>query len=118
MELKYGFKKISGDNDIRSYRGDYSIYICDCPTGNCQLFSILYFGTALDMYATASSMKEFLRYISVSITGKKLLFVDIKSYNTTKLETVIPKAAIVFKQPYESTNDSRMVTYLININNL
>lgn len=87
------------------------------PTGNCQMSSLR---DAHNVFTL--SQKNAVMYLRElrNICCKKILLVDlndVKSY-TESVEKIFANGFIIAKTPYESTNESKMVLYLLNLDAL
>lgn len=89
------------------------------PFGNCQVYSVAHMGDILDPWNNYSK-EDKLQYLKeINKKAKKpQLICDIYERLSTELEKLFTEEDIVFKQPYKSTNGSKMVMYLIKTQSL
>ncbi len=102
------------EKDIRPLGG---AHLYRSPTSNCQFSSISGIQHLLSRTEdTRSIFKEIFK-----ATSKRLVLIDINTGDNyegkyeRKIEEVFKEDRIVFKQPYKSTNGSKMTMYLLNI---
>lgn len=81
------------------------------PFGNCQNFAISNFENLLQ-----GSDKDIYFFLlkTVFLSGKRLLIIDIK-YNRLERIKNLFNDCIIFEQPYESTNGSKMIILMIKL---
>lgn len=103
--------KLYGNNDI---------LVILSPTANCQIASI----AGVQLFIERKDAKEFFKKIYQAV-GKKLVLIDVKADNEDykrafedKIDAIFEPERIIFKQFYRSTNNSKMLMYLLNIEDL
>lgn len=102
---------------IREKRGNNTCSIAVRPTNNCQLSC---FGNFEDFYSFYDSdfknLKLHIKKIIGSTSGKPLLLIDIHQHNDKLIEAL--KDITLSSQNYYSTNESKMVIIILNINKI
>jgi len=88
-------------------------YLYSSPVGNCQTFSIAYVYKLLGL--SNESIKLLLRKIYEDVCRKQLL-IDVKLEVSDKaIEVFTPFSTNIISTPYKSTNGSRMVMHIIQL---
>lgn len=98
--------------------------VYDAPTGNCQLFSVCYFNN-LEYFKQnirlgkneKLDLTPVLQAIRNSVYNKRLMFIDVKKSQESFVEDLFKKSEIKTKTPYRSSNNSKMITYIIDMKN-
>lgn len=93
-------------------KGDV-FYTCPSPTGNCQVYSISYFNNIISLFNSLEDRVDMLS-IAQRSSGKMLVTLDVNEKFAPNVEEIYGTENIVFKNPYTSTNNSKMIMYLIN----
>jgi hypothetical protein len=104
--------KLSETYSVKSKDFEY-LYIIKYPTANCQMSSIGYFKYLI---LKSTDLTKQLKEIGSQI--KPLLFVDFKQDLKAELFLKIDKKAIISKNDYISSNNSKMCTMIINTKKL
>lgn len=88
------------------------IYVAALPTTNCQFFSIGEFRVVLREKDKQKQLQILVDCYKAGLK-KKMVLLDVEEYWIGDLEKLFPSSDIVIKQPYISTNNSRMCLYLV-----
>lgn len=112
-----------------------NINLIPSPTANCQLFSIQSFSYLYEIMGTWNRRNRYnylnsqnCKYINVNhrkfmynfanrcvkALNKKIALIDLQEKYQRRFEMIFDERFIISKQPYISTNSSRMCLYLIN----
>lgn len=89
-------------------------YITSAPTGNCQWGSVCYANNILNQ----SNAREIFKKINDHCVGKPMLLLDVNRSYSPYVEKIFTEKDIVVKTPYDSTNSSKMVLYLVKTTSL
>jgi hypothetical protein len=86
------------------------IVVHESPTGNCQMCSIENFSIVTRL--AIEKQRELLKGLYKQCL-KPLMLLDVLAYYESKILSLFGPDAIVLEQPYNSTNGSSMIIYLI-----
>jgi hypothetical protein len=117
--LPIGFTRKADATLVRD--GQKSTFAILEPFGNCQTFAMGYVNTLISQNCKYNSNEAIYNYYNIALefvkytscTGKRQVMIDIHTGGYEKVIDHIFKDAIVFKQPYKSTNGSSMCIYLL-----
>jgi hypothetical protein len=88
------------------------------PTFNCQNYSIAGFNEILSAPYSDDEIRELIRHISLNITKRKILLLDVDHFYRDKILNIFRDCKFFVDQNYESTNDSEMTLFYINVTNI
>lgn len=83
------------------------------PTGNCQIFSIIYANQILHVNYTEAQQKASFKEHYTYSGHKNMMLIDVNTNLESRVEALFGSDYIVFKSPYISTNATKMTIYLI-----
>ncbi len=91
-------------------------YIISSPFGNCQNFSINQVQNFIDLNFTEEEIRKFFILIKQSL-GKSLFVIDVCSFKSKQILELFKFATKKVKSlSYTSTNGTKMILHLIQIN--
>lgn len=95
------------------------LYITPSPTCNCQMYSIGHLNDVYHATKNIDYMVDILKYIYLNYTRKRVIFLDIKKNFYDGWIKELEEMGIVSsftETPYVSTNGSRMISFIVNLN--
>lgn len=102
-------------SQMYNYQGSYITYgVCQAPTSNCQIFSIMYAEGILVQPPNVAleHFTEIQRYLS-----KPQVLVDISTSYLPRLKDIFSPECFLVESPYKNATGRSMVICLINILN-
>lgn len=99
--------------NLTGYEHSYGFSIAESPTGNCQLFSVRYFGDIIanrDDKEVKDIIKDFKR-----LTSKSQMLIDVLKLYEERIDKLFDSEQILSKSHYNNGTNNKMIIYIIKI---